>query len=32
VNDVVIDTHPGPHGTGSDPDDYAAAVCGALAP
>ena len=32
VSDTIIDLSPGPHGTGSDPDEYAAAVCSALAP
>lgn len=31
-SDTITDLHPGPHGTGSDPDVYAAAVCAALAP
>jgi hypothetical protein len=32
ASDTIIDLHPGPHGTGSDQDEYAAAVCSALAP
>ena len=31
ATDTILDLHPGPHGTGSDPDEYAAAVCSALA-
>jgi hypothetical protein len=31
TTDTITDLHPGPHGTGSDPDAYAAAVCAALA-
>jgi hypothetical protein len=30
--DTIMDEHPGPHGTGADPDAYAAALCAALAP
>ena len=30
--DTITDLHPGPHGTGSGPDAYSAAVCAALAP
>ncbi len=32
ATDTITDLHPGPHGTGSDPDAYAATVCAALAP
>jgi len=31
-SDTITDLNPGPHGTGSDPDVYSAAVCAALAP
>jgi hypothetical protein len=30
--DTIVDPQPGPHGTGADPDAYAAALCAALAP
>ena len=32
ATDEIIDTHAGPHGTGADPDVYAATVCANLAP
>lgn len=32
ATDTLVDLHPGPHGTGADPDAYASAVCAALAP
>jgi hypothetical protein len=30
--DTIVDLHQGPQGAGADPDAYAAALCGALAP
>ena len=32
ATDTVTDLHPGPHGTGADPDAYAVELCSALAP